>query len=201
MDVQRTALNTHDDNLLIVAGAGSGKTEVISQRIAGLTPTPRRGTPDVVMSLSDLKYLFECPYSFKLRLLHGFDSPLQKELGFGKSLHDVMAEIHKRAIEGGIANPEEAEDLVNRHLNLPFANKAAADQLRPAAERLSGGTWSTMAPPCTRRGTLRAARRAPPCPRRHRDRPCRLDQAVGHQRDVCRRLQVQRTRPSRGPDP
>jgi len=99
-----------------------------------LTPTPRRGTPEVVMSFSDLKYLFECPYSFKLRLLYGFDSPLQKELGFGKSLHDVMAEIHKRAIEGDIATAEEAEDLVDRHLNLPFANKAAADQLRPAAE-------------------------------------------------------------------
>ncbi|MFV8182422.1 ATP-dependent helicase [Streptomyces sp. AF1B] len=99
-----------------------------------LTPTPMRGIPEVVMSFSDLKYLFECPYSFKLRLLYGFDSPLQKELGFGKSLHDVMAEIHKRAIEGDIAAPEEAEDLVDHHLNLPFANKAAADQLRPAAE-------------------------------------------------------------------
>ncbi|MFD7922887.1 ATP-dependent helicase [Streptomyces sp. NPDC059740] len=99
-----------------------------------LTPTPMRGIPEVVMSFSDLKYLFECPHSFKLRLLYGFDSPLQKELGFGKSLHDVMAEIHKRAIEGDIAAPEEAADLVDRHLNLPFANKAAADQLRPAAE-------------------------------------------------------------------
>ncbi|MFE6081091.1 ATP-dependent helicase [Streptomyces virginiae] len=98
-----------------------------------LPPTARRGTPDVVMSFSDMKYLFECPYSFKLRLLYGFDSPLQKELGYGKSLHDVMAEIHKRAIQGDIARPEEAEDLVDRHLNLPFANKAAADQLRPAA--------------------------------------------------------------------
>ncbi|MGW0168698.1 ATP-dependent helicase [Streptomyces sp. NPDC003343] len=108
--------------------------EVIPSPDGRLAPTPRRGTPEVVMSFSDLKYLFECPYSFKLRLLYGFDSPLQKELGFGKSLHDVMAEIHKRAIEGDIATPEEAEELVDRHLNLPFANKAAADQLRPAAE-------------------------------------------------------------------
>jgi DNA helicase-2/ATP-dependent DNA helicase PcrA len=108
--------------------------EVVPSLDGQLTPTPRRGTPDVVMSFSDLKYLFECPYSFKLRLLYGFDSPLQKELGFGKSLHDVMAEIHKRAIEGDIATVEEAEDLVDRHLNLPFANTAAADQLRPAAE-------------------------------------------------------------------
>lgn len=98
-----------------------------------LEPRAKGGTPDVVMSFSDLKYLFECPYSFKLRLLYGFDSPLQKELGFGKSLHDAMAEIHKRAIQGDIVGDDEVEDLVDRHLNLPFANKAAADQLRPAA--------------------------------------------------------------------
>ncbi|MGH3494159.1 MAG: 3'-5' exonuclease, partial [Sciscionella sp.] len=98
-----------------------------------LAPTPLRATPDVVMSFSELKYLFECPYSFKLRLLYGFDSPLQKELGYGKSLHDVMAEIHKRAIAGDFARADEAEELVDRHLNLPFANKAAYDQLRPAA--------------------------------------------------------------------
>ncbi|GHD90127.1 ATP-dependent helicase [Streptomyces naganishii] len=108
--------------------------EVVPSPDGRLTPAPRRGTPEVVMSFSDLKYLFQCPYSFKLRLLYGFDSPLQKELGFGKSLHDVMAEIHKRAIEGDIATPDEAEDLVDRHLNLPFANPAAQDQLRPAAE-------------------------------------------------------------------
>ncbi|WP_329176817.1 ATP-dependent helicase [Streptomyces sp. NBC_01477] len=108
--------------------------EVAPSQERKIAETPRRGTPDVVMSFSDMKYLFDCPYSFKLRLLYGFDSPLQKELGYGKSLHDVMAEIHKRAIHGDIASPHEAEDLVERHLNLPFANKAAADQLRPAAE-------------------------------------------------------------------
>ena len=107
--------------------------KVDPQATERLRPAPRRGTPDVVMSFSDWKYMRECPYSFKLRLLYGFDSPLQKELGYGKSLHDIMAEIHKRAIEGDVATPAEADDLVDRHLNLPFANKAAFDQLRPAA--------------------------------------------------------------------
>jgi DNA helicase-2/ATP-dependent DNA helicase PcrA len=98
-----------------------------------LTPTPSCGTPDLVMSFSDLKYLFECPYKFKLRLLYGFDSALQKELGYGKSLHDAMAEIHKRAMSGDFASIDEAEAIADRHLNLPYANKAAYDQLRPAA--------------------------------------------------------------------
>lgn len=98
-----------------------------------LPAQPLHQNPDVVLSFSDLKYLFDCPYSFKLRLMYGFDSPLQKELGYGKSLHDAMAEIHKRAISGDIASESEAEALVDRHLNLPFANPAAEEQLRGAA--------------------------------------------------------------------
>lgn len=98
-----------------------------------LLPMPLSGTPNVVLSFSDLKYLFECRYGFKLRLLYGFDAPLQKELGYGKSLHDCMAEIHKRAIAGDILSPEHAEELVNRHLNLPYADPASYENLRPKA--------------------------------------------------------------------
>ncbi|GAB3651960.1 hypothetical protein GCM10027589_09070 [Actinocorallia lasiicapitis] len=98
-----------------------------------LQPRPRHGVADVVLSFSDLKYLLTCPYSFKLRLMYGFDSPLRKELGYGKSLHDVMAEIHKRAIEGDIVTAEDSEVLVKRHLHLPFANHAAVEQMQPAA--------------------------------------------------------------------
>ncbi len=98
-----------------------------------LPPRPKQGTPDVVLSFSELKYLFECPYQFKLRFLYGFDSPLQKELGYGKSLHDTLAEVHKRAIGGDIATPSEVEQLVDRHLNTPFANPVLHDQLRTAA--------------------------------------------------------------------
>lgn len=47
-DAQRTAINTHDDNLLIVACAGSGKTEVISQRIAGLIGRPDMQPKNIV---------------------------------------------------------------------------------------------------------------------------------------------------------
>ena len=54
--------------------------------------------PDVTLSFSDLKYFFECPYEFKLRFLYGFNPPIHEALGYGKSVHDVMAEVHKRAL-------------------------------------------------------------------------------------------------------
>ncbi|MGE5287651.1 MAG: PD-(D/E)XK nuclease family protein [Micromonosporaceae bacterium] len=96
-------------------------------------PKARHEIPDVTLSFSDLKYFFECPYQFKLRFLYGFNPPIHEALGYGKSVHDVMAEVHKRAIDGDIVSDFEAEDLVDRHLNTPFAYPALREQLRKAA--------------------------------------------------------------------
>jgi DNA helicase-2/ATP-dependent DNA helicase PcrA len=41
-----------------------------------LAPAPRASVADVVLSFSELKYFFECPYQFKLRVLYGFNAPL-----------------------------------------------------------------------------------------------------------------------------
>ncbi|HET9898458.1 MAG TPA: ATP-dependent DNA helicase [Streptosporangiaceae bacterium] len=102
---------------------------------ARLEPRARHEIPEVNLSFSDLKYFFECPYQFKLRFLYGFNPPIHEALGYGKSVHDVMAEIHKRAISGDIVSGLEAEELVDRHLNAPFAYPQLRAQLRQAAIR------------------------------------------------------------------
>jgi DNA helicase-2/ATP-dependent DNA helicase PcrA len=100
-----------------------------------LEPRARHEVPDVTLSFSDLKYFFECPYEFKLRFLYGFNPPIHEALGYGKSVHDVMAEVHKRALDGDIVSELDAEELVDRHLNAPFAYPALRADLRLAAIR------------------------------------------------------------------
>ncbi len=100
-----------------------------------IRPRARIAEPELVLSFSQLKYLFECPYQFKLRFLYGFNSPLDAALGYGKSVHDSMAEIHRRALKGNIPSPEEAPDIVSRHLHVPFARGSLERDLREAAER------------------------------------------------------------------
>ena len=39
-------------------------------------------------------------YLFKLRFDYGFNPPVDKSLGYGKSIHDALAEAHRRAIMG-----------------------------------------------------------------------------------------------------
>jgi DNA helicase-2/ATP-dependent DNA helicase PcrA len=101
-----------------------------------LPPAPRAGVANVVFSFSDLKYFFECPYQFKLRVLYGFNAPIHEALGYGKSLHDALAEVHTRAIRGDMADGSEVPRLVETHLHVPYAYPALRQQLEAAAERV-----------------------------------------------------------------
>jgi ATP-dependent DNA helicase UvrD/PcrA len=100
---------------------------------ARLEPQARHETPEVTLSFSELKYLFECPYEFKLRFLYGFNPPLHEALGYGKGLHDAISEVHKQALAGDIVGSDEAKDLVNRHLHTPYAYPALRQTLHDAA--------------------------------------------------------------------
>jgi DNA helicase-2/ATP-dependent DNA helicase PcrA len=90
----------------------------------------------VVFTFSDLKYFFECPYQFKLRILYGFNAPIHEALGYGKSLHDALAEVHARAIRGDVATDAEVPRLVETHLHTPYAYRALRQQLEEAAQRV-----------------------------------------------------------------
>jgi DNA helicase-2/ATP-dependent DNA helicase PcrA len=101
-----------------------------------LPSRPRKAIANVALSFSDLKYLFECPYQFKLRVLYGFNPPIHEALGFGKGLHDALAEVHKRAIENSVVTPpHEAAVLVDRHLNVPYAYPSLKEKLIDAAQK------------------------------------------------------------------
>ncbi len=101
-----------------------------------LPPSPRAGVANVVFSFSDLKYFFECPYQFKLRILYGFNAPIHEALGYGKSLHDALAEVHARALRGDVADASEVPRLVETHLHAPYAYPALRQQLEETAERV-----------------------------------------------------------------
>jgi DNA helicase-2/ATP-dependent DNA helicase PcrA len=90
----------------------------------------------VVFTFSDIKYFFECPYQFKLRFLYGFNAPIHEALGYGRSLHNALAEVHQRAMDGDFATSGDAKDLANRHLHTPYAYRKLQEQLDHAANRV-----------------------------------------------------------------
>jgi DNA helicase-2/ATP-dependent DNA helicase PcrA len=114
--------------------------------LARLEPHAKIEIPQVTLSFSELKYLFECSYQFKLRFMYGFNAPIHEALGYGKGLHDALSEMHKRALEGNLVTRADVTELVNRHLHTPYAYPALREALVQAAHdsldrylRLHGG--------------------------------------------------------------
>jgi DNA helicase II / ATP-dependent DNA helicase PcrA len=97
------------------------------------TRRPRHEDVAMTFTFSELKYYFSCPYLFKLRFLYGFDAPINRALGYGKSLHDALAEIHSESIKGNAPSLDDVPRLVDEHLHLPFANREVDEHLRKAA--------------------------------------------------------------------
>lgn len=88
---------------------------------------------DMTITFSELKYIFECPYQFKLRFLYGFSSPLVEAMGFGRGLHDALSEVHKEAVNGNYLSKSDAVALVDRHLWTPYASAPIRENLRNSA--------------------------------------------------------------------
>ena len=109
-------------------------TKPVKRVLPKATPSPRREDDPLALTFSELKYFFSCPYLFKLRFLYGFDAPISRALGYGKSLHDALAEIHSESVKGRIPTEEDVERLVDSHLHLPFANKEVKNFLEKAAK-------------------------------------------------------------------
>lgn len=96
---------------------------------------PINKVANAALSFSELKYFFECPYQFKLRFVYGFNPPIHEALGYGKSLHDVLADIHKSALVGDVPTEDDAGPLMDRHLSLPFAYPELRDDLRESGTK------------------------------------------------------------------
>lgn len=83
---------------------------------------PRSTEYALPLTFSELRYYLECPYSYKLRFIYGFNAPMRREMGLGKSIHDALCEVHGRALGGEIPKQTEARELAQKHLHLPFIN-------------------------------------------------------------------------------
>ena len=126
-------------------------SKYVKRRAAGLLRraracrrNPRNGVANVVFSFSDLKYFFECPYQFKLRILYGFNAPIHEALGYGKSLHDALAEVHARALRGDVCRRERRPATLSRRTctrPMPTRRSGSSSSRRPRG--CCATTWPT----------------------------------------------------------
>lgn len=104
---------------------------------AKATPSPRSLTSNIFLNFSILKDFFECPYRFKLTTLYGFSQPLNVRVGYGKSLHDILMEIHREVLAGKDVKKEDLKEIVARHFHLPHAHAEVVTDMTHKAERIT----------------------------------------------------------------
>lgn len=95
---------------------------------------PANADQDILLTFSELRYFFDCPYQFKLRFLYGFTPQLHEEQGYGKSLHDALAEIHRRALDKEYLSESDVDGLLDNHFHIPYASSASYDNMKRKAK-------------------------------------------------------------------
>jgi len=122
----------------IAAGRSYVLTRDPHVAVAKLTPAPAKVDQDILLTFSELRYFFDCPYQFKMRFLYGFKHQLYEEQGYGKSLHDALAEIHRRALDKDYLTETDVDALLANHFHIPYASKVTHDNMkRKAAQTLA----------------------------------------------------------------
>jgi DNA helicase-2/ATP-dependent DNA helicase PcrA len=102
--------------------------------VTKITQSPANAEQDILLTFSELRYFFDCPYQFKLRFLYGFTAPLHEEQGYGKSLHDALAEIHRRALDKDYLTESAVDDLLGNHFHIPYASPVSYDNMKKKAK-------------------------------------------------------------------
>jgi DNA helicase-2/ATP-dependent DNA helicase PcrA len=76
-----------------------------------------------------LMTFMECPYKYYLQQVCGFRPSIAPELGYGKVLHHVLAELARWAMRGSLPTIANAEKILERAFYLPFASRIAQEKL------------------------------------------------------------------------
>ena len=85
-----------------------------------LAPKPKEKIKNITLDFTTLKDLFNCPYRFKLVSIYGFRFPLNQRMGLGKSFHNSLMELHKRALIGEEIDENQLEKIVDRQTHFPY---------------------------------------------------------------------------------
>jgi DNA helicase-2/ATP-dependent DNA helicase PcrA len=102
-----------------------------------LSPHPKVENFSILLNFSVLKAYFDCPYRFKLISMYGFNSPITERIGYGTSLHHILMELHRKYLAGTPIADEKIEDLVDKHLHLPYAPTTAVNKIKQSAVQVT----------------------------------------------------------------
>ena len=99
------------------------------------SPTPPANTKLLPTTYSDLAAFWECEYQYSLRCLMDFSPGVGEQFGYGQQIHNILAEIHQKAIRGEIVDKPAIRSLVNDRFHLRYTIGTPLEAMREAAIR------------------------------------------------------------------
>lgn len=101
-------------------------------------PKMNKDEAPLELNFSILQDYFDCAYRFKLSMFYGFVQPIVSALGYGKTMHAIVMNIHRKYLEGKTLTEEEINSIVDEVFYLPYANsKLEANMLGNAKKAIS----------------------------------------------------------------
>lgn len=98
-------------------------------------PEMKKDTIPLTLNFSILEDYFECPYRFKLSMFYGFVQPLTALLGYGNTMHAIVCNINRAAIEGKPITEQLVQDIFDKVFYLPYAIPAQRERMIKSAKK------------------------------------------------------------------
>ncbi len=97
-------------------------------------PEMKKDVIPLTLNFSVLEDYFECPYRFKLSMFYGFVQPLTPLLGYGNTLHAIVCNINRAAIEGKPITEQLVGEIFAKVFYLPYAISAQRERMLKSAK-------------------------------------------------------------------
>jgi len=92
-------------------------------------PEPDEEFSPINLNFSILQNYFTCKYKFKLSFFYGFVQPIVPALGYGKSMHEIVMNIHRSYLTGNALGLSDLDSIVEASFYLPYANPKLRDSM------------------------------------------------------------------------
>lgn len=96
-------------------------------------PQPSLQAAQIRVTYSDLEAFWRCEREYQLRALMNFSPGVGEQIGYGRQVHNILAEIHQRAINNDPLDVSEIRKFVTERFHLRYTRGQPEEAMREAA--------------------------------------------------------------------
>lgn len=98
-----------------------------------INPSPPAGANVLQTTYTAIAAFRRCEREYQLRTLMDFRPGVSEQFGYGQRIHDILAEIHQKAIAGEEVTPADVRALVERRFHLRYTRGKPYEILKETA--------------------------------------------------------------------